>query len=228
MSWCEHYWPVNVVSECETRDVERSLVAVGSLGALADFLGEKALSAMGPGADVVVVPTAAAFTGAAQAALAVAQSLEGLDLQLEALMMTDRTSASEAHFASRLLEAAVVVLCDGSALHARSVWRDSPVGEALHRARCVAAVGAVASVLGAVMIDPRGGAPTTGLGFSTGVAFCAPASDEQLARTRALLDEKTALVVLGTRGVLSYEDATWRILVAEDVIVTRGSDPATL
>jgi len=35
-------------------------------------------------------------------------------------------------------------------------------------------------------------------------------------------------VVLGTRGVLSYEDETWRILVAEDVIVTRGSDPATL
>jgi len=81
-------------------------------------------------------------------------------------MVVDRVSAGENHFATRIVEASLVVLCDGSALHARSVWRDTPVGEALARARSLVAVGASASVLGEVMIDPRGGAPTTGLGLS--------------------------------------------------------------
>jgi cyanophycinase-like exopeptidase len=183
---------------------------------------------MAPGIDVVVVPTAAAFTGAAEAALTVAQSLEGLGAQLEALMVSDRTSANEPHFASRIEEASLVLLCDGSPLHARSVWRDSLVGAALAQARRVVAVGATASVLGEVMIDPRGGAPTTGLGLASGVAFCAPASEEQLTRTRTLLDEGTALVVLGERGVVAHENGTWRVVVSEDVIVSRGTEVTAL
>ena len=208
--------------------MERSLVAVGSLGALEDFFADESLSGLVSGADVVVLPTAAAFNGAAQAAVDVARSLEDLDLRLEALMVVDRASASEPHFAARIVESSRVVLCDGAALHARSVWRETPVGEALARASHLVAVGASASVLGEVMIDARGGAPTTGLGFAAGVAFCAPASDEQLSRTRKLLDERTALVVLGARGVLVYENGAWRVLVDQDVIVSRGSELTTL
>ena len=208
--------------------MERSLVAVGSLGALAGYLGDKSLCTLGPGADVVVVPTAAAFRGAAQAAVEVATSVEGLDLELEALMVVDRVSAGENHFATRIVEASLVVLCDGSALHARSVWRDTPVGEALARARSLVAVGASASVLGEVMIDPRGGAPTTGLGLSAGVAFSAPANVDQLARTRSLLGEETALVVLGARGGVACESGVWRIVVDQDVIVSRGTTLTTL
>lgn len=206
--------------------MKRSLVAVGSPGALASYLRDD--SRIESGADVVVVPTAAAFSGAAQASVDVATALEGLDLHLEALMVVDRASAGETYFAQRISDALLVVLCDGASLHARSVWRDSPVGEALARARRLCAVGASASVLGEVMIDPRGGAPTTGLGFSAGVAFSAPAGEEQLARTRSLLDEHTALVVLGPRGVVVCEDGAWRVVVADDVVVTRGNEPATL
>ena len=204
------------------------MVAVGSLDALADYLSDPSLAALAPGADVVVVPTAAAFLGAAQAAVDVAHKLEGLDAQLEALMVTDRASAHEAHFAQRILEASLVVLCDGASLHARSVWRETPVGIALARASHLVAVGASASVLGEVMIDPRGGAPTTGLGLTSGVAFCAPANDEQLTRTRTLLDEDTALVVLGARGVVANENGTWRIVVDRDVVVSRGTELTTL
>jgi len=208
--------------------VERSVVAVGSLDALAGYLSDPSLSDLQSGADVVVVPTAAAFLGAAQAALEVAHKLEGLDARLEALMVTDRASAHEPHFAQRIHDASLVVLCDGAALHARSVWRETPVGLALARAFHLVAVGASASVLGEVMIDPRGGAPTTGLGFTSGVAFCAPANDEQLARTRTLLDADTALVVLGARGVLVNVRGTWRVIVDRDVTVSRGTELTTL
>ncbi|MFZ1062135.1 MAG: hypothetical protein WAN30_01535 [Acidimicrobiales bacterium] len=205
-----------------------SLVAAGSLGAFAHYLRDESINVLESGIDVVVVPTAAAFTGAAHAALEVASSLEGLDLQLEALMVVDRASAGEAYFAQRIGDASLVVLCDGAALHARSVWRDTLVGEALAHARRLVGVGAAASVLGEVMIDPRGGAPTTGLGLRAGVAFSAPASAEQLARTRTLLGEDTALVVLGPRGVLVADDDAWRVVVGDDVVVTRGSEPTTL
>ncbi|HEY1223525.1 MAG TPA: hypothetical protein VGE75_08530 [Acidimicrobiales bacterium] len=208
--------------------MERSLVAAGSLGALAGFFAGGLGSVLVRGADVVVLPTAAAFLGAAQAAVDVARSLEGLDVQLEALMVVDRASAEETHFEKRIDEAALVVLCDGAGLHARSVWRDTRVGAALGRARRIGAVGSSASVLGEVMIDPRGGAPTTGLGLTTGVAFCAPASEDQLARTRKLLDEQNALVVLGARGVLVYENAVWRVVVDLDLIVSRGDELTSL
>ncbi len=102
-------------------------------------------------------------------------------------MVTDRAGAAEPYFAQRVAAADVVVLIDGSALHARSVWRDTPVGARDRRRATGGRVGSVASVLGEVMVDPRGGAPTTGLGYRHGPVLCAPASGEQLARTRSLL-----------------------------------------
>jgi len=184
--------------------------------------------ARGGEADVVVLPTAAAFVGAAEASVAVARVCEGFDARVEALMVGDRASANEPYFAQRISEADLVVLCDGSALHARTVWRHSPVGEALAAARSIAAVGSVASVLAGVMIDPRGGAPTTGLGLIEGVAFSPPSSDDQLARTRKLVAKEIALVVLGPRGVLRHADGEWTVLEGDDVVVTRGEDVAVL
>jgi len=141
-------------------------------------------------------------------------------------MVTDRAGALEPYFAQRVAAADVVVLTDGSALHARSVWRDTPVGTAIDAARFVLAVGSVASVLGEVMVDPRGGAPTTGLGYRPGPVLCAPASPEQLARTRALLGDAVTLVVVGPGGAVVGVDGVWRVL--RDAVVTRGDAPATL
>jgi hypothetical protein len=182
-------------------------VAVGSLDALSAVFARDIVD-LAEGADVVVVPTAAAFTGITEAAFAVAQ---------------DRTGAAEAYFAERLAAADLVVLCDGSPLHARSVWRTTPVGEAIAKASLLVAVGSVASVLGTVMIDPRGGAPTTGLDYRGGIAFTAPASDDQLMRTRSLLAPDVALVVLGPSGVVSHDGSSWKV-VDDDVVVTRGHD----
>ena len=86
-------------------------------------------------------------------------------------MVSDRAATKDQYYVDRLVDADLVVLCDGSALHARSVWRDNAFGEAINAASTLVAVGAVASVLGEVMIDPRGGAPTTGLGYRMGAAL---------------------------------------------------------
>ncbi|NNN00890.1 MAG: hypothetical protein HKL86_03550 [Acidimicrobiaceae bacterium] len=203
-----------------------STLVVGSLPALrasleADFLGEVG------GADTVIVPTAAAFTGAAQGAIEVAQALEGLSLRMEGLMVTDRQSAREPHFVLRASEADLVILSDGSVLHARTVWRDSPFGDSLRTARRLVAVGSVATVIGEVMIDPRGGAPTTALGWRPGLTMCVEASDEQLERTRSLLREDQLLAVIGPSGVLGHDGEHWKVLAA-DVTVTRGHEVVDL
>ena len=205
-----------------------STLAVGSLVALSEILHDPILVPLVSGADVVVIPTAAAFTGPSEAAIAVANVLGDLDVRVEALMVTDRSASAEDYFARRVGEADLVVLCDGSALHARATWRATPLGEAIRAARRLIAVGSVAGVLGEAMIDPRGGAPTTGLNYRPGVVICPPASDAQLSRTRTLVSSDLTLVVLGARGVLEWVDATWRIVRDDDVVVTRGHDEVEL
>ena len=192
-----------------------TLVA-GSLRAFIDsFEGEF------DGANVVVVPTAAAFTGAARAALEVAVALESSGALVEALMVLDRRAAGEPALVERVARADLVVLTDGAALHARAVWRDSAFGDALAAASLVA-IGSVATVLGTVMIDPRGGAPTIGLGYRGGAVVTVPATPEQLERTRRLHTGGEPLIVVGARGVVAESDGRWRVVVADDVEVTRG------
>jgi len=213
---------------CETERVPESTLVVGSLDALRAALVDDVLGPLRSNADVVVLPTAAAYIGVAQTAVTTAQVFDALDVRVEALMVMDRGAADEPYFIDRLTAADLVVLCDGAALHARTVWRNTPTGEAINRARSIVAVGAVATVLGEVMIDPRGGAPMVGLGYRTGLVFCVPASEEQLERTRSLLDRDLALVVLGPRAVLHCRDGVWRVVCADDVVVTRGTTVETL
>lgn len=207
--------------------MHNSTWAVGSLAALRTVLDDAQL-ALEPNADVVVVPTAAAFVGATQAAVAVAQVFEGRNVRVEALMIVDRAASDEPYFLQRLAECDLLVLCDGSALHARAVWRNSRIGDAINAAPSLVVVGAVASALGDVMIDPRGGAPTIGLNFRPGVAFSPPASDEQLVRTRALLDGDVPLVVLGPQGAVHRCGEQWRVVRSEGVVVTRGDHEVIL
>jgi len=79
-------------------------------------------------------------------------------------MVSERAATADPYFIERLASADVVVLCDGSPLHARSVCARTPSATPSTRRRC-SCDRRVASVLGDVMIDPRGGAPTTGLGY---------------------------------------------------------------
>lgn len=204
-----------------------STFAVGSLDAFASLLADHEMLSRADDADVVIVPTAAAFTGITESAVAIASLFDGYDVRVEALVAGDRAALSDPYFSRRIREADVVVLGDGSPLHARSVWRASDVGAAIDASRTLIALGSVATVLGDVMIDPRGGAPTTGLGYRPGAALCLAASDEQMARTRSLLTHDIALITLSTSGVVHHDENGWRV-VAGEVFVTRGQEPATL
>ncbi|MGB8198022.1 MAG: hypothetical protein WCF25_13570 [Acidimicrobiales bacterium] len=202
-----------------------STYAVGSLDALRVLLHDGAVE-LSSGADVVIVPTAAAFVGITEAALRTSAVFDDLDVRLEALMVSDRAATNDPYYVDRLLTADLVVLCDGSALHARSVWRASDFGNAINAASALVAIGEVASALGEVMIDPRGGAPTTGLGYRGGAALSVPASDEQMSRTRSLLSD-VPLIVLSSDAVVRHDGAHWSV-VAGDVTVTRGHDVVEL
>ena len=203
-----------------------SALVVGSLVALEGLLDESELFSTWKDRDVVIVPTAAAFTSMVEAAVACATPFETRGARVEALMIADRSSNDEPHFVTRLAQADVVVLAPGSALHARSVWRASPVGDALARARCLIAVGETASVLGTTMIDPRGGAPTTGLGYRDGLVITTSAPDEQMARTRSLLDDSLTLAVVGASGALLMQGSTWHS--RGDVLATRAGAAVSL
>jgi hypothetical protein len=201
-----------------------STFAVGSLDALRALLRDAL--ALREAADVVVVPTAAAFTGFTEAAVLTAAAFDECNVHVEALMVSGRAATNDRYLVEQLTKADVVVLCDGSPLHARSVWRANDFGEAINAASMLISIGAVSSVLGDVMIDPRGGAPTTGLGFRHGAALCLASSDEQMLRTRSLLSD-VPLVVLGPSGVVHHDGERWSV-VAGDVVVTRGHDEAQL
>lgn len=199
----------------------RTITAVGSVEAFKETLHREDPLRLPHDADVVILPTAAAFTGAEAAAIELAGIIEARGARVEALMNTARASSDEPYFAERLRAADVVVLSDGSALHARNVWHESLVGRALGEARDVVAIGAVASVLSDVMIDPRGGAPTNGLGYVSGLVIGVPESDEQLARTRELLGDEMTLAILGADGVVHFDGGAWRA-VTSDVVATKG------
>jgi len=76
------------------------------------------------------------------------------------------------------------------------------------------------------MIDPRGGAPTTGLGYRDGLVITTTASSEQLARTRTLLDDTLALAVVGATGAVMMKDSRW--CSRGDVVVTRAGGVVSL
>jgi cyanophycinase-like exopeptidase len=199
------------------------MTAAGSIDALRDTLSQRTAIVLPEGADVVIVPTASVFSGAEAAAVELADLFETGGAKVEALMNVSRDSSDEPHFAQRVHDADLVVLSDGSALHAKSVWRGTLIGEAIRKCRRVAAIGSVASVLGDVMVDPRGGAPTIGLGYVSGLVIGVSASEEQLARTRLLLGDDATFVVLGHRGVVHFDRANWRV-ITNDVVATRGAE----
>jgi hypothetical protein len=207
--------------------MQQRTIVVGSLDALGDVLTARDLLDVTSDTDVVLLPTAAAFLGINESAIELSVLFEPTRAKVEALMIADRASNAEPYFVRRISSADVVVLSDGSALHAKSVWHGSPVGEAIRDARCVVAVGSVSSLLGEVMIDPRGGAPTTGLGYRTGLVLGVTASDEELTRTRTLLGEDEIFAVLGPRGVVYSDGTTWR-RASDDVVVTRARDEVDL
>jgi hypothetical protein len=175
---------------------------------------------------VCVLATAAAYRGPGEAIAEVLALPVWSGATLTGVEAINRLSANDVAVLDEVASADLVVLVEGAVLHARSVWRASALGDVLAASRLVA-VGSVGSVLGTTMIDPRGGAPTTGMGLFDDVVLSVGAGVEQTSRTRDLLGTRHTLVELGSRSVVTYE-GTWRIRVGEDLVVTRAGLPTSL
>jgi hypothetical protein len=199
-----------------------NIVFAGSLDAF-----EVAVMAAGltPAMTVCVVATAAAFRGPDEAIAQIQVLLAPSGVEVSAVSAINRAGADDPGVVASVKMADLVVVADGATLHARSVWRHSALGDALGEAALIC-VGSTGSVLGETMIDPRGGAPTTGLGFFEDVVVSVPVSAEQSQRSRQLLGDQL-LVELGPRSVVAY-DGRWRVVADDDIVVTRGGEPANL
>jgi cyanophycinase len=103
--------------------------------------------------------------------------------------------------------AKLVYFGDGSPLHMRSVFKDTPWWDALVEAwndgTAVAGTGAGAMVLGDPMVDPRGGAFTLGLGLLPSLAAMTKTHDWHH-------ETKRRTIQLATKGlpIVAVDDAT--------------------
>jgi cyanophycinase len=122
-----------------------------------------------------------------------------------------------------------VYLAGSSAMHLRSVLKDSPVYDALVEAwkdgAVLAGSSAGADVLCDPMVDSRGGAFTVGLGLVSGLAVIPRSntwSPEKVHRTVELAPRDLAVVALPeATAILRAPDGAWRAEGVGDVVVYR-------
>jgi cyanophycinase len=183
---------------------------------------DRELLAASGGNEVVVLPTAAAFERPERKVVAAAEWFEGMGAQVEGLMVLSRDDAEDEGAAEVVRRARFVYLSGGSALHVRSVLKDSKVFVALRDAWQNGAVVAGSSGGGMIltdpMVDPRGGALTVGLGLVTGLAMVPHFGDvhqdahgEKLHRSVALAPAGLPVVGVPIRSALLREPSgAWR------------------
>ena len=136
---------------------------------------DKDLIAQSGASEVLVLPTGAAYEHPQRLVEQAVAYFESLGVSARGLMVVGRPDAQDEANASAVAGAQLVYLAGGSALHLRSVLKESAVWDALLHAwnggAAVAGSSAGAMALGDPMVDPRGGAFTLGLGLVEQVAF---------------------------------------------------------
>jgi len=175
--------------ELPPRRLETLLLAGDPAGARAG------LEALGLRVErALVIATAAAYIGAEQATVHAHEALAGFASDIDDAALVHRRDLDGFVFDGH---ADLVYFTQGSGLHLMSVLRGSNLLEQLHP-RIVVAVGESAMATTDPMVDPRGGAPTIGLGLEQ--EFCVLTGDAALPqaalRTKALLGREHALVAL--------------------------------
>jgi cyanophycinase len=179
------------------------------------------------GAEVVVLPTAAAYEHPDRAVEWAQQYFEKLGSKARGLRVLNRRDAEDEHCAAAVREARFLYLSGGSPMHLRSVLKDSQVWNAMvaawHDGAVLAGSSAGAMVLCDPMVDPRGGAFTLGLALVAQLAVIPHHdtwSEEKARRTIRLapaglpvvaIDEQTALV--------RHPDGSWSVEGGGRVVV---------
>lgn len=187
-------------------------------------------------AEVVVLPTAAAYEHPERAVAWAERWFAGLGGRVRGLMILGRADAEDPQNAAVLRSARFVYLGGGSPLHLRSVLKDSAAWAALVEAwregATIAGSSAGAMVLTDPMVDPRGGALTVGLGLIEQLAVIPHHHDDRAPHVRRTLELAPATVpVAGVperTALIRDPDGTWRESGAGHVTIYLAGEPATL
>jgi cyanophycinase len=195
---------------------------------------DRRLSELSGSADVVVLPTAAAFEHPERIGGVAEQHFAPLGVATRTLPVLNRRDAEDATNAQAVEDAKFIYLADGSPMHLRSVLKGSAIYEAMLAAfrggAVVVASGAAATVLCDPMVDPRGGAYTVGLGFVENLAvfpYHGTAADHLLARSIDLKPPEAILTGIDAETALVREPGpTWSVAGA-GVVTIYGADGPT-
>jgi cyanophycinase len=192
------------------------------------------LSELSGAADVVVLPTAAAFEHPERIGDTAQQHFAPLGVGTRTLPVLNRRDAEDAANAKAIGAARFIYLADGSPMHLRSVLKGSALYEAMLDAfrggAVVAASGAAATVLCDPMVDPRGGAYTVGLGFVEGLAvfpYHGTAADHLLARSIDLKPPEAILTGIDAETALVREPGPSWSVAGAGVVTIYGADGPT-
>jgi cyanophycinase len=194
------------------------------------------LLAASGGREVLVLPTAAAYEHPAHAVETATRHFEALGGRVRGLMVLARPDAEDDATAAAVRDGRFIYLGGGSALHLRSVLKDSRVWHALESAwqggAVLAGSSAGAMVLCDPMVDPRGGAFTLGLGLIEQLSVLPHAdtwSPEKAHRTVQLASGGVRVVAIDEQTALIREpEGTWRVAGAGRVEVFVDGKPAGL
>lgn len=129
------------------------------------------------GRSVLVLPTASAFVHPQRVGDAAAAWLRSQGIEADVATVLNRRDANEPEVVARAAAAGAYLLTDGTAMHARSVLKETPLWEAMcvgHGAgAALVGAGGGAVVLCDPMVDERGGGLTLGLGLLSRMAVLA-------------------------------------------------------
>jgi cyanophycinase len=188
------------------------------------------------GAEVLVLPAGAAFEHPERLVDRAVHWFGELGATARGLPVLSRPDALAPANADEIRNARFVYLAGESAMHLRSVLKDTPTWDALVHAwqegAVLAGSAAGAMVLTDPMVDPRGGAFTVGIGVVAPLAVVPHAdtwSEDKLHRTQKLAPASTPVAGIDERtALLRAPDGTWRSAGVGTVRVWLGGHPADL
>jgi len=186
--------------------------------------------------EVLLLPTGSAYENPGRLIAAAGPWFTGLGVELRTLEVYTRPDAFLAENIAAVARARMIYLAGASPMHLRSVFKDTPLFEALEQAwRSGAALigaGAGADVLCDPMVDQRGGAYTVGLGLVPGVSVIPRSntwSKEKVHRTVSLAPTDVVVVELPERTAILLDDAQgWHSSGVGEVIVHTASGVGSL
>jgi cyanophycinase len=188
------------------------------------------------GDEVVVLATGSAYENPGRLVEQAKEWFATLGASVVEAPVLNRRDALEAANVDLVRRARMIYVAGASAMHLRSVLKDSPLLEAMLAALAGGAVlvgtSAGADVLCDPMVDSRGGAFTVGLGVAPNLAVIPRSntwSREKIRRTVELAPAGVFLAEVPERTALVRDAAgSWRTLGVGEVAVFRDGHAASL